>query len=94
MNSSDVMETFRSISSTPQAQTPHRDESSPNVNKQTNKGSGSGNSLGRSYCCFLYIAIKIPNLHSLLITIHIETPKCCLWLQCFIGDCITPDSNF
>ena len=50
MNSSDIVETARSILSTPQ--TPHQNESSPNVGNQTNKRSGSGNSLGISYCCF------------------------------------------
>ena len=52
MNSSDIVETLRSISLTPQTQTPHQNESSPNVGNQTNKRSGSGNSLGISYCCF------------------------------------------
>ena len=52
MKRSYVMETPGSISSTPQTQTPHLDESSPNISKQANKRSGSGNSLGISYCCF------------------------------------------
>ena len=52
MNNLDVMETSGSISSTPQIQTPHWDESSPNASKQRNERTGSGNSLGISYCCF------------------------------------------
>ena len=57
MNNSDLMEMPGSILLTPETQTLHWDESSPNVSKQTNKRSGSGNSLGISYCCFWYIAI-------------------------------------
>ena len=52
MNNSDVMETSGSISSTLQIQTPYWDESSPNDSKERNKRTGSGNSLGISYCCF------------------------------------------
>ena len=52
MNSSDIVETPGSISSTPQTQIPRQNESSPNVGNQTNKRSGSGNTLGISYCCF------------------------------------------
>ena len=52
MNSSDIVETPRSISSTPQTQTPRQNESSLNVANQTNKINGSGNSLGISYCRF------------------------------------------
>ena len=52
MNSSDIVEAPGSILSTPQTQTQRQNECSPNACNQTTKRSGSGNSLGISYCCF------------------------------------------
>ena len=61
MNSSDIVEAPGSILSTPQTQTQRQNEYSPNARNQTTKRSGSGNSLGISYCCFWYIEYsKIP----------------------------------
>ena len=52
MNSSDIVETSGSILSILQTQTQRQDVCSSNAGNQKNKRSGSGNSLGISYCYF------------------------------------------
>ena len=71
MSSSDIVET-------PQ------NGSSPNVGNQTNKRSGSGNSL--AIAVFDILNILRFYWHSNLIAIRIEAPRCCLWFYCLIDE--------